>query len=101
MREIQCSFTKHNTAQLHQMTLERHHMASVDWLVQVMSWEAQEPPKEKSTHLESLVWEPMISKSLSARSYSLHIPKRMINIDRGNSCFKQSWNESLFVLNTD
>lgn len=62
---------------------------------------AQESPKEKSTHLESLVWELMISKSLNARSYSLHIPKSMINIDRGNGCIKQSWNESLLVLNTD
>lgn len=61
---------------------------------------AQESPKKKSTHLEPLVWEPTISKSPSARSYSPHIPKSIINIDRGNGCIKQSWNESLFVLNT-
>lgn len=47
MREIQCSFSKDNTAQLHQTTLERHRVASVDWLVQVMSWEGPGVSKGK------------------------------------------------------
>lgn len=47
MREIQCSFTEHSTARLHQMTLKRLLVASVDWLVQVMSWEGAGDSKGK------------------------------------------------------